>query len=88
VRLCTLRTETGEDVGVAVPGGIVALSLVNAIARTGYGPTMLDVILRGEAVALAATIALAARPRRGGRAARAEIRGRSTGIRRSCGGWA
>jgi 2-keto-4-pentenoate hydratase/2-oxohepta-3-ene-1,7-dioic acid hydratase in catechol pathway len=57
VRLCTLRTETGEDVGVAVPGGIVALSLVNAIARTGYGPTMLDVILKGEAVALAATIA-------------------------------
>jgi 2-keto-4-pentenoate hydratase/2-oxohepta-3-ene-1,7-dioic acid hydratase in catechol pathway len=57
VRLCTLRTETGEDVGVSVPGGIAGLSLVNATAGTHYGPTMLDIIRKGEAAALAATIA-------------------------------
>ncbi|MFE0379548.1 fumarylacetoacetate hydrolase family protein [Streptomyces inhibens] len=57
MRLCTLRTETGEDVGVSVPGGIATLSLINATAGTLYGPTMLDIILKGEAVALAATVA-------------------------------
>lgn len=57
MRLCTLRTETGEDVGVLVPGGIATLSLINTIAGTLYGPTMLDIILKGEAVALAATVA-------------------------------
>lgn len=57
MRLCTLRTETGEDVGVSVPGGIAALSLVNATAGTRYGPTLLDLIVKDEAAALAATIA-------------------------------
>ncbi|HEV3382556.1 MAG TPA: fumarylacetoacetate hydrolase family protein [Trebonia sp.] len=57
MRLCTLRTETGEDVGVSVPGGIATLNLINATARTLYGPTMLDIILKGEAAALAATVA-------------------------------
>lgn len=57
MRLCTLRTETGEDVGVSVPGGIAPLRLVNATAGTRHGPTMLDIIRNGEAVALAATLA-------------------------------
>jgi 2-keto-4-pentenoate hydratase/2-oxohepta-3-ene-1,7-dioic acid hydratase in catechol pathway len=57
VRLCTLRTETGEDVGIAVPGGIVGLSIVNVTAGTEYGPTMMDIIRKGEAAALATTVA-------------------------------
>ncbi|QMU79086.1 fumarylacetoacetate hydrolase family protein [Streptacidiphilus sp. PB12-B1b] len=57
MRLCTLRTDTGEDVGVSVPGGIASLSAVNAAAGTGYGPTMLDLIQKGEGAALAATVA-------------------------------
>ena len=57
MRLCTLHTETGEDVGLAVPDGIAVLSLVNATAGTDYGPTLLDVIVKGEADALAATVA-------------------------------
>jgi 2-keto-4-pentenoate hydratase/2-oxohepta-3-ene-1,7-dioic acid hydratase in catechol pathway len=57
VRLCTLRTDTGEDVGISVPGGIAALSLVNATAGTTYGPTMLDIVQKGEAAELAATVA-------------------------------
>ncbi|MFD1660855.1 fumarylacetoacetate hydrolase family protein [Streptomyces caeni] len=42
---------------MSVPGGIATLSLINATAGTSYGPTMLDIILKGEAVALAATVA-------------------------------
>ncbi|GHJ40806.1 fumarylacetoacetate hydrolase family protein [Streptomyces sp. TS71-3] len=57
MRLCTLRTETGEDVGVSMPGGITTLSVINATAGTLYGPTMMDIILKGETVALAATVA-------------------------------
>ncbi|MFE4667812.1 fumarylacetoacetate hydrolase family protein [Streptomyces sp. NPDC056716] len=57
MRLCTLRTKTGEDVGVSTPAGIVTLSLVNATAGTLYGPTLLDIIRKGEAAALTATLA-------------------------------
>lgn len=42
---------------MSVPGGIAPLSLVNATSGTGYGPTMLDIILKGEAADLAATAA-------------------------------
>ncbi|KIE27950.1 hypothetical protein LK08_05825 [Streptomyces sp. MUSC 125] len=57
MRLCTLRTETGEDVGVSVPGGIATLSVINATVTTSYGPTLLDVIRKGEAAELAAAVA-------------------------------
>lgn len=57
MRLCTLRTQTGEDVGVSTPGGIVGLRAVNTAAGTWYGPTLLDIIVNGEAAALAATVA-------------------------------
>ncbi|MEU6347350.1 fumarylacetoacetate hydrolase family protein [Streptomyces sp. NPDC046977] len=57
MRLCTLRTATGEDVGLSTAGGLVTLSLVNAIAGTDYGPTMLDIIQKGQAAALAASVA-------------------------------
>lgn len=57
MRLCTLRTATGDDVGVSTPGGIAPLSFINAAAGTQYGPTLLDVIQKGEAAVLAATLA-------------------------------
>ncbi|MFD4785671.1 fumarylacetoacetate hydrolase family protein [Streptomyces sp. NPDC058459] len=42
---------------MSVPGGIAVLSLVNATEGTSYGPTLLNIIQKGEAVALAATVA-------------------------------
>ncbi|MEU9379808.1 fumarylacetoacetate hydrolase family protein [Streptomyces sp. NPDC048279] len=42
---------------MSVSGGIAVLSLINATEGTNYGPTLLDIIQKGEAVALADTVA-------------------------------
>lgn len=48
MRLCSVRDEIGEDVGIATAGGIVLLRSVNKVAGTDFGPTLLDVIVQGQ----------------------------------------
>ncbi|MGY5045106.1 fumarylacetoacetate hydrolase family protein [Streptomyces sp. 900105755] len=55
---------------MSVPGGIAVLSLVNATEGTSYGPTLLDIIQKDEAAALAATVAALSDP--GGHGLRGE----------------
>ncbi|MDH6145957.1 MULTISPECIES: fumarylacetoacetate hydrolase family protein [Kitasatospora] len=57
MRLCSLRTDHGEDVGIAVPGGIVLLSLINKVRGTEFGPTLLDIVTGGIPAELEAALA-------------------------------
>ncbi|MEW9513670.1 fumarylacetoacetate hydrolase family protein [Streptomyces bacillaris] len=56
MRLCSVRYEGGEDVGIATDAGIVMLSSLNKVVGGSFGPTLLDVIeseeLDGITVAL------------------------------------
>ncbi len=56
MRLCSVHGDTGEDVGIATPGGIVLLKSVNKVAGTEFGPTLLDVIVDGQLDGIAAVL--------------------------------
>lgn len=56
MRLCTVKTEDSEDVGIATDGGIVLLSAINKVLGTEFGPTLLDVVAQGQRSALEAAL--------------------------------
>lgn len=45
MRLCTMSLDGQEDVGIAVDGGIVALSAIAELTGATLGPTLLDVVV-------------------------------------------
>ncbi|MFE1172489.1 fumarylacetoacetate hydrolase family protein [Streptomyces sp. NPDC058773] len=57
MRLCTLRTADGEDVGIAADDGIVLVSTLNKVRGTEYGPTLHDIVVHDQRDGLAAAMA-------------------------------
>ncbi|MGX1477207.1 UNVERIFIED_CONTAM: 2-keto-4-pentenoate hydratase/2-oxohepta-3-ene-1,7-dioic acid hydratase in catechol pathway [Streptomyces canus] len=57
MRLCTVRSADGDDVGFATGKGLVLLSRVNEVRGTAYGPTLLDVVVEGQRAALEEALA-------------------------------
>ncbi|RKT07944.1 2-keto-4-pentenoate hydratase/2-oxohepta-3-ene-1,7-dioic acid hydratase in catechol pathway [Streptomyces sp. 3211.6] len=45
MRLCTLTVDGREDVGIAVDGGIVRLSVLAELTGTALGPTLFDIVV-------------------------------------------
>jgi 2-keto-4-pentenoate hydratase/2-oxohepta-3-ene-1,7-dioic acid hydratase in catechol pathway len=56
MRLCTVRANDGEDVGIAAEDGIVLLGAINKALVTDFGPTLLDVVVEGQRHALEAAL--------------------------------
>ncbi|MEU3605963.1 fumarylacetoacetate hydrolase family protein [Streptomyces sp. NPDC035033] len=56
MRLCTVRYEGGEDVGIAAGAGVVLLGSLNKVTGGDFGPTLLDVIVDGRLDAIAAAL--------------------------------
>ncbi|MFE7527942.1 fumarylacetoacetate hydrolase family protein [Kitasatospora sp. NPDC057542] len=49
MRFCTMTVDGQEDVGIAVDGGIARLSILAELTETKLGPTLLDVVVDGQA---------------------------------------
>ncbi|MFE5797080.1 fumarylacetoacetate hydrolase family protein [Streptomyces sp. NPDC056503] len=56
MRLCTVRHEDGEDVGIATEAGLVLLSSLNKVTGGDFGPTLLDVVVDGRLDGLTAAL--------------------------------
>ncbi|MGP3925975.1 fumarylacetoacetate hydrolase family protein [Streptomyces sp. 8N616] len=56
MRLCSLRLDSGEDVGIAVTEGIILLSSINKVAGTDFGPSLLEIITEGQVHGLNAAL--------------------------------
>ena len=57
MRLCSLETKEGDDVGVATPRGLVPLSSVTTVSGRAFGPGLLDLITSDRIEDLRATLA-------------------------------
>lgn len=56
MRLCTLRTTGGEDVGIATAEGIVLLGTLNKVLGTDFGPTLHDIVTGDQRPGLEAAL--------------------------------
>lgn len=57
MRLCSLRYDNSEDVGIATADGIILIGMINKVAGTDFGPTLLDIVVNGQLDGLATALA-------------------------------
>ncbi|RPK65554.1 Ureidoglycolate lyase [Streptomyces sp. ADI96-02] len=48
MKLCSLRSDSGEDVGFETAGGIVLLSSINKVTGNEFGPTLFEIVTEGQ----------------------------------------